>query len=281
MELPILNVQYQDLQQVARDHQQSYTESPPFPNGYFDDFFNPEFLEQVLQEYLENTASAERMAIQYSNPNEKKIASKGEQAFGPQTKRLVHFLNSEPFLQFLQTLTGIKEALLPDPYFEGGGFHKIERGGFLKLHVDFHKHRLTKLDRRLNILIYLNKDWDESYGGHFELWEKDMSKKVVSILPIFNRLALFSTSGYSWHGHPDPLTCPEGMSRKSIALYYYTNGRPESELSEDQRNRITTTFAERKGIDGADMKRYNGFVNLVNDLLPPIAVRWIKKFRKT
>jgi Rps23 Pro-64 3,4-dihydroxylase Tpa1-like proline 4-hydroxylase len=81
----------------------------------------------------------------------------------------VHFLNSQPFLEFLQQLTGIKETLIPDPYFEGGGFHEIKPGGYLKMHVDFHKHKLTKLDRRLNILVYLNEDWKEEYGGHFEL----------------------------------------------------------------------------------------------------------------
>jgi Rps23 Pro-64 3,4-dihydroxylase Tpa1-like proline 4-hydroxylase len=104
--------------------------------------------------------------IHYSNPNENKYATKGEYRFGPNTKHLVHFLNSQPFLEFLQEMTGIKETLIPDPYFEGGGFHEIKPGGFLKLHVDFHKHRKMNLDRRLNLLVYLNEDWEESYGGH-------------------------------------------------------------------------------------------------------------------
>ncbi|RMG84682.1 MAG: 2OG-Fe(II) oxygenase [Bacteroidetes bacterium] len=180
---------------------------------------------------------------------------------------------------FLQNLTGIKETLIPDPYFEGGGFHQIKPGGFLKVHVDFHKHKLMGLDRRINVLVYLNEDWKEEYGGHFELWETDMSKCALKIAPLFNRMAIFSTTDYSWHGHPDPLTCPPDRSRKSLALYYYTNGRPDSEISPANRQRITTTFTARKGQDSPKMTLFNSMVNLANDLLPPIVVKGIKKFR--
>jgi len=191
----------------------------------------------------------------------------------------VHYLNSQPFLEFLQELSGIEEVLMPDPYFEGGGYHEIKPGGFLKLHVDFHMHKRLGLSRRLNLLIYLNEDWEEHFGGHFELWEKDMSKSVVKILPIFNRIAIFSTTGDSWHGHPDKLTCPEDRSRKSIALYYYTNGRPESELDSASKKRITTTFKERKGVDNSKMKSYNLFVNTVNNILPNSVIKYIKSKR--
>lgn len=274
----ILSDRFSDLMQLAKDKQASYTGAAPFPNIWFDDFFNPDFLRSVIAEFPD--LQKQKEAIFYNNPNENKHATKGEHSFGPHTRRLVHFLNSQVFLEFLQELTGIKETLVPDPYFEGGGFHEIKPGGFLKIHVDFHKHRLMNLDRRLNILIYLNEDWAESYGGHFELWEKDMSQSAVKIAPLFNRLAMFSTTGNSWHGHPDPLTCPPERSRRSLALYYYTNGRPDSELDATTRNRITTTFTEREGMDSAKMKRYNTFVNLANDLLPPLVVRTIKKFRK-
>jgi Rps23 Pro-64 3,4-dihydroxylase Tpa1-like proline 4-hydroxylase len=166
-------------------------------------------------------------------------------------------MNSEPFLRFLQELTGIKETLIPDPYFEGGGVHQIKRGGFLKVHVDFHRHRLLQLDRRVNVLVYLNKDWKDEYGGHFELWERDMSRCVKKIAPLFNRMAIFSTTADSWHGHPDKLNCPEGRSRQSLALYYYTNGRPSYEVPD--RQRITTTFAARKGQDATHMALYNAW----------------------
>jgi len=274
-----LAARYEDLTSVARKYQSVYTGNQPFPNIYFDDFLNSDYLREVLAEFPD--LARKKDTIYYNNPNENKHAGKGEYDMGPKTLALVHYLNSQPFLEFLQELTGIEETLIPDPYLEGGGFHEIKPGGFLKLHVDFHKHRKMNLDRRLNLLVYLNEDWDESYGGHFELWERDMSRCAVKIAPLFNRAALFSTTGDSWHGHPDPLTCPQDRSRKSLALYYYTNGRPKGELKAFEQSRITTTFAERKGADSSAMRRYNTMVNLANRVLPPGVIRFIKKFRNT
>ena len=273
----MLNSSFQDLKKLSAELSSKYQTSHPFPNMYVDDFFDKSYLDKVLEEFPDISKLKDQ--IFYSNPNENKHATKGEYQFGPYTKQLVHFLNSQPFLEFLQEVSGIEETLVPDPYFEGGGFHEIKPGGFLKLHVDFHKHKTMNLSRRLNLLVYLNKDWEEDYGGHFELWEKDMSKCAVKILPLFNRIAMFSTTGDSWHGHPDPLTCPTDRSRKSLALYYYTNGRPENELSKADKDRITTTFSSRKGQDSNQMKLYNGMVNTLNRVLPPSAVRFIKSFR--
>ena len=273
----MLNPEYKDLPKLAAEKKAVYQNAHPFPNISFDNFFAPDFLRSVLAEFP--NLNKEKGDIYYENPNEKKHATKGDASFRDNTRRLVYYLNSQPFLEFLQELTGIEETLMPDPYFIGGGFHEIKPGGFLKLHVDFHKHQKTKLDRRINLLIYLNENWEEAFGGHFELWERDMSKCAVKIAPLFNRVAIFSTTGDSWHGHPDPLTCPPDRSRKSVALYYYTNGRPDNEISKKDRKRITTTFAAREGVDSAGMKSYNRMVNLANDILPAVVVEFIKKFR--
>ncbi|HMQ06052.1 MAG TPA: 2OG-Fe(II) oxygenase, partial [Saprospiraceae bacterium] len=189
------------LKEWGNFYREKYLTNPPFPNIAIDQFFNPRILEKILEEFPD--LNKDKGDIHYINPNENKLASSGEGRFGPYTRNFLHFLNSEPFLEFLQELSGIQETLIPDPYFIGGGCHQIKPGGFLKLHVDFHKHKTMNLDRRLNVLVYLNKDWKEEYGGHFELWEKDKSKSVVRILPVFNRMAIFSTTGFSWHGHPD------------------------------------------------------------------------------
>ncbi|MEM9546114.1 MAG: 2OG-Fe(II) oxygenase [Bacteroidota bacterium] len=275
--MKFLSDKHPDLKTICDQNKEKYQTNHPFPNIYFDDFFNEEFLGEVLEEFPDLSKVSD---VVYSNPNEfGKRAGKGEHTLGPKARLLVHYLNSQPFLEFLQELTGIEEKLLPDPYLAGAGYHEIKPGGFLKLHVDFHRHQTTKLDRRLNLLIYLNKDWEEDYGGHFELWETDMSKMAVRIAPHFNRVALFSTTGNSWHGHPDALTCPEDRSRKSLALYYYTNGRPEEEISKSQKGRITTEFAARKGMDSNKMKFFNILVNLANNVLPKSFVKFIKKFR--
>ncbi|MFK7772709.1 MAG: 2OG-Fe(II) oxygenase [Saprospiraceae bacterium] len=272
--MKILKFSEQELINLGIQKHEVYKSNPPFPNISFDDFFEPESLREVLAEFPE--LGKEKGDIFYTNPNEVKYASNGVYRFGPKTRDLVSYLNSQPFLEFLQNLTGIKDSLIPDPYFQGGGFHQIKPGGFLKLHVDFHKHKMMNLDRRINVLIYLNENWEEEYGGHFELWEKDKSKCIVRIPPIFNKMAIFSTTDFSWHGHPDPLTCPQGRSRKSLALYYYTHGRPEYEISEINRKRITTTFTARQGQDSKKMIVFNNLVNLANDWLPPAVVRAIK-----
>ena len=273
----MLNSSNTNLQDLGTQLASKYQTNKPYPSIYIDDFFDENILEKVLVEFPKVDQLKDK--IYYANPNEDKYATKGEYSFGPQTKKLVHFLNSQPFLEFLQKITGIEETLIPDPYFEGGGFHEIKPGGFLKVHVDFHKNKKLQLSRRVNFLVYLNKDWEEEYGGHLELWEKDMSQCVSKILPKFNRAAMFSTTGDSWHGHPNPLSCPEGKSRKSLALYYYTNGRPEEELNKSQRNRITTTFSNRKGIDGNQMKYYNKLVNLANRIIPNFLIEKLKAKR--
>ena len=277
MSLSFLKFPAHELPEWGSQLSEKYRTVPPFPHIYIDDFFEADALREVVNEFPE----LGQEDINYVNPNESKFASKGEGRLGPRAKELVHLLNSEPFLQFLQEMTGIQETLIPDPYLEGGGYHQIKPGGFLKVHVDFHKHRGMKLDRRINVLVYLNEDWEESFGGHFELWEKDMSQCAVRIAPLFNRMAIFSTTDYSWHGHPDALTCPPNRSRRSLALYYYTNGRPADEIRPENRSRITTTFVAREGQDSSKMKVFNGVVNFANDVMPPFLVRWIKKFRNT
>jgi hypothetical protein len=277
LHLNFLNEKYQDLQAVAQRFRQQYVSGDPFPNIAFENFFNPDMLDAILEEFPDLEGKGD---LKYNTPNEIKLASLGERRFGPVSKAFVHFLNSEPFLLFLQELTGIEETLMPDPYFEGGGFHQTKPGGFLKIHADFNKHRKSGLDRRLNVLVYLNKDWKDEYGGHFELWNRDMTRCVKKILPAFNTMAMFTTSDFSYHGLPNPLTCPPDRSRKSLALYYYTNGRPAHELNPGLEDH-TTLFKARVG-DAVDneMRTFNkayGMKEAVKDFVPPVVFKIAKK----
>ena len=271
-----LNKSYQDLLAVARAHKEEYANADPFPNMSFKNFFNEDRLNEVLAEFPDLSKKGE--SIQFNNPNEIKLASKGERKFGPKTRQFMHFLNSEPFLMFLQELTGIEETLMPDPYFEGGGCHQTKPGGFLKIHADFNKHKDTGLDRRLNVLVYLNKDWKDEYGGHFELWDREMTHCVKKVRPDFNTLAMFNTTDFSYHGLPNPLTCPPDRSRKSVALYYYTNGRPDHEVNKGLEDH-NTLFKARVGADDA-MRKYNrgqGMKDIMKEITPPIVFKAAKK----
>ncbi len=273
--MEFLNNNFKNLKQLAKNKHEEYRNAVPFPNIVLDDFFSEELLSQVLQDFPDLSKKSD--VINYNNHNEKKLEAKGEKYFSDITKALVHYLNSQPVLEFLQELTGIKETLLPDPYLVGGGYHEIKPGGLLKVHADFNKHEMTKLDRRINLLVYLNKNWDENYGGCFELWDKNMSKSVKKVLPIFNRIAIFSTTDFSYHGHPDPLTCPQDRSRKSLALYYYSNGRPKSEISE---NPHATLFVNRAGVDDDVTQEPVTLKDIIRNITPPILFKGVKRLIK-
>jgi hypothetical protein len=184
---------------------------------------------------------------------------------------LMYHLNSMTFLKFLSSVTGI-DHLISDPGFEGGGLHQIVRGGKLGVHADFNKHREFGLDRRLNLLLYLNKDWREEYGGHLQLWNRDMTSCEAKVSPIFNRVMVFGTTDFTYHGHPDPLQCPDGMTRKSLALYYFSNGRPPEEVTDEH----STLFRPR---DEKDFRPTIGqrTRNFAWDLLPPVLARRLRR----
>jgi hypothetical protein len=140
-----------------------------------------------------------------------------------------------------------EKSLVPDPYLEGGGIHQIGTGGYLKVHADFNWNERLNLYRRLNILIYLNDSWDESWGGALELWTSDMARCSKRVPPQSNTMVVFTTDDRSFHGHPHPLATPDGVHRDSIPLYYYSSLRPErnfaaARLSTDYRPIEGDTF---------------------------------------
>ena len=227
------------LEQLVLRYQQAYAQAKPFPHVIIDNFLPESILEAVIQEFPKVNSIDWR---KFDNAAEKKLASTHEQQMGDVTRFLLNQLNSSTFLDFLEQLTGI-DGLISDPHFAGGGLHQIEKGGYLKIHIDFNSHERLRLDRRINLLVYLNKDWEEEYGGHLELWDQNMTQCEKRILPIFNRCVIFNTTKFSSHGHPEPLTCPDGETRKSLALYYYSNGRPAEEVA----NVHTTIFRSRPG----------------------------------
>lgn len=270
----MLSSQFSNLQLIAKQFSEKYKTASPFPHIYFDDFFDENFLSAVAREFPDLSVGDK---ASYSSPTELKLASKGELRFSDTALQLARFMNAEPFLLFLQTLTGIEEKLIPDPYFAGGGYHEVKQGGFLKIHADFNKHQTMGLDRRINVLIYLNKDWPASYGGAFELWDKEMKKCEVSILPFFNRMAIFSTTSTSYHGHPDPLTCPIDSSRRSFALYYYSNGRPEKERLEFQGAHGSLFKARENNAADKKMRLFKGTASILQNITPPFMYALIRK----
>jgi Rps23 Pro-64 3,4-dihydroxylase Tpa1-like proline 4-hydroxylase len=140
---------------------------------------------------------------------------------------LFQYLCSQEFVEFVKDITGIQN-LYPDYGLHGGGWHMHGKGGNLNVHKDYSIHPKLNLQRKLNLIIYLSKDWDTSWGGGLELWSHNQDtnrplKKEKVVECIYNRAVLFDTTQNSWHGLPNHLTCPENEYRKSLAIYYLTD----------------------------------------------------------
>ena len=254
----IISKKYLNPQTITEELKNNYQLGSPFPNIVLDNFFNESFLNTILKEFPD--LSQINISQKYKNKDEVKFANNDFENFPSNIKTLINFMNSETFLKFLQKITSIEEKLIPDPDLNGGGLHEIKSGGYLKIHTDFNKHPKLDLDRRVNILIYLNKDWKESYGGDLQLWDKQMETCQKKIFPTFNKMVIFSTNDFSNHGHPDPITCPTNISRKSIALYYFSDGRPDYELNpENIKNK--TYFKNRAGHNNESSYKKNSLKN--------------------
>ena len=236
------------LTRVSAKQRVSYAAAEPFPHAVLDGLLPDEMLDLALEHFPAVDSAVWR---EYENRHEGKLETQGEERLGPTLSWLLYQLNSAPFLRFLEELTGIR-GLLGDPYFTGGGLHQIERGGRLGIHTDFTRHYTLPLYRRLNVLIYLNREWDEAWGGHLELWDPDMTRCVRSIEPSYNRMVVFTIGRATYHGHPDPLETPPGVTRKSIALYYFTATPPDEESAETTKATIFVTRPGAELPDGAD-----------------------------
>ena len=231
---------YGRMKEIVNQHAESYRTADPFPHVVLDDVFEPELLKQILVEF----DAMDRVRWHSSDKAlERKWATEDTQHFGPTTRALINQLNGGLFLNFLEKLTGIA-GLISDPHLRGGGLHEIRREGALGVHADFNLYPRLNIWRRLNFLLYLNENWDPAWGGELELWDRTGKQRVRSVEPLFNRVVIFDTSNFSYHGHPQPLMCPENRSRKSIALYYYTVQKPEGEIDPH-----TTIFLEKSKVE--------------------------------
>jgi hypothetical protein len=196
-----------------------YQNNPPCPHILLAGFLNSQVAKGVAEEFPAPDTDA---WIQYKHQNENKQGMTKRELFPPYLGEVADELNSPEFVVWLSRLTGIP-GLQADPSLEGGGLHQSGRGGFLNVHTDFSHHHYHKhWRRRINLILYLNDGWQAEWGGSIELWEPTMHRSVAKYPPLLNHALIFNTDDKSFHGFPEPLTCPEGQSRKSLAFYYYT-----------------------------------------------------------
>jgi hypothetical protein len=196
----------------------------PFPWIKLDGFLRPEFAAEVAASYPPFEVAV-GMGRQFKSVTENRKVQIVDYAKFPQpVQRLSDALSDPAFMEDLAYITGIPN-LAWDPSITGGGMHETARSGWLDVHVDFNFNRQLNAHRRLNILIFFNPLWDESWGGILELWDRDVQNRAHAFAPILNRCVIFEPSNISWHG-VTAVDCPEGVIRKSYAAYYYTAEAP-------------------------------------------------------
>jgi hypothetical protein len=197
----------------------------PFPHLVIDEFLDER---QALQLASDFPAFDSPAWHTYDNAIEVKKTCNNWHTFTPALYRFFSDINSSESLCAFERLT--KCRLYPDIGLHGGGLHIHGMGGKLNTHLDYSIHPKLGRERRLNLIIYLNPDWQESWGGSLGLWRDDGGKPgelVKSIAPVFNRAVIFDTTN-AWHGLPEPITCPEGQYRKSLAVYFLCDPREEA-----------------------------------------------------
>jgi hypothetical protein len=244
------------LLELARSTKRSYMTAKPYRHAVINNFLPRDLALRAANE-IENFKGY----IVRETPDGKKGGLGGNTdmtVVGPSTQQAVDFFQSKVFVDFLSELTGIRN-LTADPKLWGAGPFAIDQEGYLSLHTDFNVHtphgEPKTIWRRINVLLYLNEDWEEQHGGSFELWGTDdkysfidYAKKVV---PVFNRMALFAVNDVSLHGHLDTVNHPQGKKRKSISMYYYSTHREDDpQLSPEVHSSIyIPEFAMMRGPD--------------------------------
>lgn len=231
----------------------AYQEKSPFRYVVIDDFLKVDKARQLEAGYP-STEDREWNNTTYVNQNNKFQLTKFPE--GDDFDLFFKEINGAEFLDWLERITHMESPLIADPELFGGGLHQSINGAFLNVHVDYNIHPETNYHRRLNVLVYLNKDWKDAYNGHLELWNLtgEQHELMERIAPTFNRCVIFETNEISFHGHPKPLKAPPEITRKSLATYYYTKTRPEKEIAEAH----NTIYVNTEGLGGQVKKFSSG-----------------------
>ena len=193
-----------------------FEKGKPYKHLVIDDFLIPDLAEDLYQ----NFPKVSELRKHYKGLNENKSEGSSFDQYHSGFIKTISGIKSPEFIEWLEQVVQIDDLSLPDDH-RGAGVHQGKNGSFLDIHVDFSVHPILNLHRRLNLLIFLNKNWKEEYGGLLELWNKDVSVMEKSVMPSFNRAVIFETTDTSYHGY-DVIHIPENETRKSIYSYYYS-----------------------------------------------------------
>ncbi|MBG15854.1 MAG: hypothetical protein CL853_05830 [Crocinitomicaceae bacterium] len=252
MKLSKIDIEYLNAQ--LPELKKEFNSKTPFRYIEFENFFKYEVAEEIYINYpkVENKNWDGTTYIDQKNKFTK-TKFKENSIF----ETVFNELNSNEFLNWLEQLTNIEVPLISDEELFGGGLHQSINGAFLNVHVDYNIHPKTKFHRRLNVIVYMNKDWKEEYEGALELWDTttNKNKRIENIFPTFNKCVIFETNEISFHGHPKKLNTPKDINRKSLATYYYSKTRPETDIASEH----NTIYVNTQGIKGGIKRFSSGF----------------------
>lgn len=214
--------------------------SDPFDHVIIDDFFPKEVAKNISGEFFPLDDSR---WYSYNSPLENKRTIQEWGKLPKHSYSTFQYFCSDKFVNFIKDVTGL-ESLYPDYGLHGGGWHMHGTGGNLNVHKDYSIHPKLGLQRKINLIVFMSENWEESWGGELELWSNNKKnnsplKLEKAVSPLFNRAVLFDTTQDSWHGLPKALTCPEGVYRKTLAIYYLTDQDPNAD------SRLRALFAPR------------------------------------
>jgi Rps23 Pro-64 3,4-dihydroxylase Tpa1-like proline 4-hydroxylase len=207
--------------------QEEFASAKPYPHILIEDFLDDK-VANLFEAEFPKISEGDGKWHKYCNPIEVKYAMDNLENMPKTAQEVFNLLSTEGFIQRISEITKIPK-LEADPYLLGAGLHSHPKNGRLNVHLDFEIHPVTGKERRLNIILFLSKDWNPEWEGGLEIWEKNMSACAKTFYPKFNSAVLFQTNDVSWHGLPKKIKAPEGKNRQSLAIYYMSE--PETKKS--------------------------------------------------
>ncbi len=225
------------------EYAERFAAAQPFPHVVIDDFLSEPLCSEICRQF---PPFSETAALNEDGRVGNKAVQEKVRALGPAFRQLDELVQSPGFLGLIGRVTGI-DQLRYDPWYFGGGTHENRDGQDLDAHVDFNYHPITRQHRRLNLIIYLNEEWEDGWGGSLQLHRDPRlspeEDEIITVTPLLNRCVIFETSERSWHGF-ERISLPPGkghLSRRSFAIYFYTDSRPADETADEH----STVYVER------------------------------------
>jgi len=230
---------------------EKFINSEPFENVVIDNFLEENYIEKLYNTFPNSYDNW----YKYENPIEVKYAYDNINELDEPLKNYFYYLSSKKIIDLFKKITGI-EDLEYDEYLHGAGLHCHPRYGRLNIHLDYEKHPYSGKERRINVILFLSKDWKEEWNGSNELWNEDVSKCIKRTDVKFNRAIIFKTNDISWHGISQKIMCPNNIFRKSLA-YYYISPLNSIKSQSNYRKKAKFTKTKYEKIDKNMLELYN------------------------